>query len=77
MKVKSNKAAITITTTPPPVIKRTSSIRRYRSMLDVPKDSVALRDYLHDGTYFELRKALLSLPDSDKTHEVMVKKAKR
>ena len=38
-----------------------------------------LRDLLHDGTYFELRKGLISIPDinENRTHEVMVKKAKR
>ena len=48
-------------------------------MLEVSKDSVTLReDFLCDGTYFELWKALLILSENDnKAHEVMVKKAKR
>ena len=67
-----------MTSSPPPFIKRNTSIRRYRNMLEVSKDCVTLRDFLQDGTYFELRKALLLLSENDsKAHEVMVKKAKR
>ena len=69
---------MTVTTTPPPSIKRTTSIRRYRSMLEVPRDNVMLRDVLHDSTHFELRKGLIIIPENEnRTHEVMVKKAKR
>lgn len=75
-KAKSQKTAVT--STPPPVIKRTSSIRQYRNMLEVPRDNVAVKDFLQDGTYFELRKALLIIPENgNKSHEVMVKIAKR
>ena len=37
-----------------------------------------LRDVLYDNTYFELRKGLITVPENEnKTHEVMVKRAKR
>lgn len=75
-----NKSVVTISTTPPPAIKRNTSIRRYRNMLEVSRDNVALRDFLCDGVYFELRKALLTVPENDNktlSHEVMIKKAKR
>ena len=74
----ANSQKSIVTSSPPPFIKRTTSIRRYRSMLEVPKDNVKLRDFLRDGTYFELRKGLITLPENaNKTHEVMIKKAKR
>lgn len=67
-----------VATAPPPVIKRTTSIRRYRTMLEVPRDSVMLRDVLYNNAYYELCKGVITLPDNEnKTHEVMVKKAKR
>ena len=67
-----------VTSSPPPFIKRNTSIRLYHNMLEVPKDSVTLQDFLHDSTYFELRKGLLVLSENDKkAAEVMVKKAKR
>ena len=76
--VKINSLKMTVITTPPPLIKRTTSIRRYRGMLEVHRDSVMLRDLLHDSTYFELRKGLINIPENEnRTHEVMVKKAKR
>lgn len=75
--VKVNSLKMIVTTTPPPLIRRTSSIRQYRSMLEVPRDSVMLRDVLCDSTYYELRKGLITIPDNEnRTHEVMVKKAK-
>lgn len=75
VKAKAQKSVVT--SSPPPFIKRTTSIRRYRNMLEVPKDNVQLRDYLCDGTYFDLRKGLITLPDNEnRTHEVMIKKAK-
>lgn len=76
-KVKAKAQKSFVTASPPPFIKRTTSFRRYRNMLEVPKDNVNLRDFLCDGTYFNLRKALITLPDNEnKTHEVMVKMAK-
>ena len=76
--VKINSLKMTVTTTPPPLIKRTTSIRRYRSMLEVPRDSVMLRDVLHGSTYFELCKGLIIISENEnRTHEVMIKKAKR
>ena len=76
--VKVNSLKMIVTTTPPPFIKRTASIRQYRTMLEVPRDSIMLRDVLCDGSYFELHKGIISIPENDnRTHEVMVKKAKR
>ena len=76
--VKGNSHKPAVTSSPPPFIKRTTSIRRYRNQLEISKDSVTLRDFLCDGTYFELQKGLLIFSENDnKAHEVMVKKAKR
>ena len=67
-----------VATTPPPLIKRTTSIRRYRGMLEASRDNIMLRDVLYDNAYYELRKGLIIVPENEnKTHEVMVKKAKR
>lgn len=75
---KVNSLKMTVTTTPPPMIKRNTSIRRYRTMLEVPRDTVMLRDILCNNTYFELRKGLINIPENEnRSHEVMVKKAKR
>ena len=78
VKVNLKVQKAVVASSPPPFIKRTTSIRRYRNMLEVPKDSVQLQDYLCDGIYFDLRKGLVTLLYSEnKTYEVMVKKAKR
>lgn len=75
---KVNSLKMVVATTPPPSIKRTTSIRRYRGMLEVSRDNIMLRDVLYDNVHYELRKGLITVPENEnKTHEVMVKKAKR
>lgn len=72
-----NSLKMTVVTSPPPFIKRTTSIRQYRSLLEISRDNVVLRDTLCDGKYYELCKGLVALPENgNKTHEVMIKKAK-
>ena len=74
---KVNSLKMVVATTPPPLIKRTTSIRRYRGMLEVPSDNIMLRDVLYENVYYELRKGLMTvLENENRTHEVMVKKAK-
>lgn len=74
---KVNSLKMVVATMPPPLIKRTTSIRRYRGMLEVPSDNIMLRDVLYENVYYELRKGLMTvLENENRTHEVMVKKAK-
>jgi len=72
-----NPLKITVVTSPPPFIKRTTSIRQYRSLLEISRENVVLRDTLCNGTHYEMCKGLVALPENgNRNHEVMIKKAK-